>query len=64
MGSVWLFDRMGEPVYRIRSCAEAHTTNVAFGWPDRKTLYITESGSATILKAELDVPGKLMYSHT
>ena len=64
IGSVWLFDRMGEPVYRIKSCMESHTTNVAFGWPDRKTLYITESGSATILKAELDVPGKLMYSHT
>ncbi|MEO8037635.1 MAG: SMP-30/gluconolactonase/LRE family protein, partial [Betaproteobacteria bacterium] len=39
------------------------TTNVAFGWPDRNTLYITESTSGTILKAELDVPGKLMYSH-
>jgi gluconolactonase len=64
MGAVWLFDRMGEPVYRICSCMGTHTTNVAFGWPDRKTLYITEAESATILKAELDVPGKLMYSHT
>ena len=63
LGTVWLFDRMGEPAYRIRSCTGAHTTNVAFGWPDRNTLYITESGSATILKAELDAPGKLMYSH-
>jgi gluconolactonase len=41
-----------------------HTTNVAFGWPDRDTLYITESATGTILKAQLDVPGKLMYSHT
>ena len=41
-----------------------HTTNVAFGWPDRDTLYITESASGTILKAELDVAGKIMYSHT
>ena len=40
-----------------------HTTNVAFGWPDRNQLYITESESATILVADLDVPGKLMYSH-
>ena len=64
LGSVWVFDRFGEPVYRIQSCTAHHTTNVAFGWPDRKTLYITESESATILKAELDVPGKLMYSHT
>ena len=64
LGTVWVFDQMGEPAYRIRSCTGAHTTNVAFGWPDRNTLYITESGSATILKAELDAPGKLMYSHT
>jgi gluconolactonase len=64
MGSVWVFDRLGEPVYRIKSCTGTHTTNVAFGWPDRKTLYITESQSGTILKAELDIPGKLMYSHS
>lgn len=63
LGTVWVFDRLGEPVYRIRSCMGAFTTNVAFGWPDRNTLYITESESATILKAELDAPGKLMYSH-
>ena len=62
-GSVRVFDRFGEPVCRVRSCADAFTTNVAFGWPDRSTLYITESHSATILKAELDVPGKLMHSH-
>jgi gluconolactonase len=63
-GTVWLFDRLGEPMVRIRSCTGIHTTNVAFGWPDRTTLYITEADSATILKAELDQPGKLMYSHT
>jgi gluconolactonase len=63
LGTVWLFDRLGEPVYRIKSSTGTHTTNVAFGWPDRSTLYITESESGTILKAELDMPGKLMYSH-
>ena len=64
MGSVWTFNPMGEPVHRITSCMDTYTTNVAFGWPDRTTLYITESASGTILKAQLDVPGKLMYSHT
>ena len=63
LGTVWVVDRLGEPVYRIKSCMGTHTTNVAFGWPDRTTLYITESESGTILKAELDVPGKPMYSH-
>lgn len=63
LGTVWVLDRVGEPVYRIKSCMGSHTTNVAFGWKDRTTLYITESESGTILKAELDVPGKAMYSH-
>jgi gluconolactonase len=63
LGSVWVFDRLGEPLYRIRSCEGIHTTNVAYGWPDRHTLYITESESGTILKAELPTPGKVMYSH-
>ena len=63
MGSVWVLDKLGEPIYRIRSCADTHTTNVAYGGPDNKTLYITESGSGTILTADLDVPGKMMFSH-
>ncbi len=63
MGSVWVVDRLGEPVYRIRSCTGTHTTNVAFGGRENKTLFITESGTGTILTAELDVPGKMMFSH-
>lgn len=63
MGSVWVFDRVGEPVYRIKSCAGHFTTNVAFGGPEGKTLYITESETGSLLIAELDVPGKPMYSH-
>ncbi len=64
MGAVWTFNAVGEPVHRIRSCMAAFTTNIAFGWPDRDALYITESSSASILKAQLSVRGKLMYSHT
>jgi len=63
LGAVWVFDALGEPVYRIRSCAEPHTTNMAFGGTDNKTLFITESGSGSILKVEMDVPGKRMFSH-
>jgi hypothetical protein len=39
------------------------TTNAAYGGPDRRTLYITESETGTILSARLEVPGKEMYSH-
>jgi gluconolactonase len=63
LGTVWVFDARGEPKYRVRSCAESHTTNVAYGGPDGRTLFITESGSGTILKAQLETAGKPMYSH-
>jgi gluconolactonase len=63
LGCVWVFDRHGEPVYRIDSCTGRMTTNVAYGWPDRTTLYITESETGSILSAELDVPGKPMEPH-
>lgn len=62
-GTVWVFDRFGEPVYRIRSCAGIDTTNVAYGGDDGRTLFIVESETGSILQAALDVPGKAMYSH-
>ena len=41
----------------LRSCAGASLTNVAFGGPDRKTLYCTESVTGSVLRATLDEPG-------
>ena len=63
-GTVWVFSRIGEPLFRIKSCAGLSTTNVAYGGPGRKTLYITESETGTILTAQLPVAGTMMYSHT
>lgn len=63
MGSVWLFSRLGRPVAEIKSCAGTGTTNAAYGGPERKTLYITDSETGTILSVKLEVPGKEMYSH-
>jgi gluconolactonase len=63
LGVVWLFDRLGEPVARIVSCAALAITNVAFGGPDRNTLFITESDSGTVLAADVPVAGRLLYSH-
>ena len=60
-GTVWVFSALGEPVYRIKSCAGMRTTNVAFGGPDRKTLFITEAEQAAILKVTLPTPGVKMY---
>ncbi|HVC61859.1 MAG TPA: SMP-30/gluconolactonase/LRE family protein [Acetobacteraceae bacterium] len=64
IGAVWLFSRIGEPLYFIKSCAREMTTNVAFGGPDNRTLYITESRSGSILTARLPAAGKRMYSHS
>jgi gluconolactonase len=63
MGTVWLWNKLGEPIARIRSCAGLGTTNVAFGGPDRRSLFITESATGQILRAELPVAGLALYSH-
>lgn len=63
LGAVWLFDRLGQPLYRVRSCAGLLTTNLAYGGAGRKTLYITESESGSILRATLPVSGRPMFSH-
>jgi gluconolactonase len=64
LGTVWLFDKRGEPVARIRSSCGHHTTNIAFGGPDGRTLFITESESGSLLQADLPAPGLRLYSHS
>jgi gluconolactonase len=47
---------------RIRSPKGIYTTNCAFGGPDNKTLYITESKTGSILTAPMPVAGRKLYS--
>jgi gluconolactonase len=61
--TVWLFNRLGEPTARIASPAGIRTTNVAYGGPDGRDLYITESEAGVILRARVPVPGRPMFSH-
>lgn len=63
LGSVWLFSPLGEPMLRIKSPRGILTTNCAYGGADRKTLFITESKTGTILSAAMPVPGRKMFSH-
>jgi hypothetical protein len=42
LGSVWIFDPFGEPLWRIRSCTGRLTTNLAYGGADGRSLFITE----------------------
>ena len=62
-GIVWVFDEGGEPVLRIQSSAGPRTTNCAFGGAERKTLFITEADTASILQVNLDTPGMKMFGH-
>lgn len=62
LGVVWIFNRRGEPLFRVESAAGAHTTNMAYGGPDRRTLYITESETGSILTARVPIPGRRMFS--
>lgn len=64
IGAVWLFSARGEPMLRVQSKFGHHTTNVAYGGADRRTLYITESETGTILTAPMPVPGRRMFSGT
>jgi gluconolactonase len=63
LGCVWVFSPHGEPLYRVNSCRGRLTTNIAYGGPGRRTMFITESETGSILKAEMPVAGKPMFSH-
>jgi gluconolactonase len=60
---IWRFDANGMLTHFIEPCVGHHMTNLAFGGPDNRHLYITESDTGTILRAEAPVPGRPMYSH-
>jgi gluconolactonase len=60
---VWRFDANGIPTHLIEPCVGHHMTNLAFGGPDNRQLFITESDTGSILRCDAPVPGKPMYSH-
>jgi gluconolactonase len=58
---VWRFDALGRPTHLIETDLGRQCTNVAFGGPDNRDLFITESQSGTILRARMPVPGQKMF---
>lgn len=62
-GAVWVFSDLGEPLYRVRSCAGRSVTNLAFGGADNCTLFITEAATGSILCADMPIAGRPMFSH-
>lgn len=63
VGIIWIFDARGRPLYRVNSAASDFMTNIAFGGPDNRTLYITDAGDGLIQRAYLPVAGRRMFSH-
>jgi len=62
---IWRFDSNMLPTHLIHSTDHKHhhLSNLAFGGPDRKDLYITEAMSGDILIAKAPVAGKKLYAH-
>jgi len=57
LGYVWVLNGRAEPVLVLRGAPGASLTNLAFGGPGRRTLFVTDSTHGQVLQARLDVPG-------
>lgn len=62
-GDVLVVNPKGELIERI-SVGGNFPTNVAFGGPDRKTLYVTEVETGSVYLFRVDYPGLELYSHS
>ncbi len=61
LGVVWVLNARAEPVVVLRGPVGASTTNLAFGGPDRRTVYVTDSTHGEVLRYTLDVPGLALH---
>jgi gluconolactonase len=59
-GAVLILNPKGELVERI-PVGGGHPTNVAFGGPDRRTLYVTEVETDSVYRFNTDHPGLPLY---
>ncbi len=53
MGSVWVFDKRGEPKYRVESSRGDWITHVAISTTDTRQIFMTEAQTGCILQATL-----------
>ena len=62
-GDVIVLNPKGELIERI-PVGGHHPTNVAFGGPDRRTLYVTEVETGSVYRFDTDHPGLPLYGDT
>jgi gluconolactonase len=62
---IWRFDANMLPTHLVHSTDSRHhhLANIAYGGPQRKDMYITDSLSGDVLLAKMPVAGKLLYGH-
>jgi len=53
-GSVWVFDKLGDLIRRVRTPEGLWTTSVRFGGPDERTLFIVEAQSGSLFTFRLE----------
>lgn len=61
LGYVWVLNQRAEPVQVLRGPEGHSLTNLAFGGENRKTLFVTDSSSGSILRADMDVAGMKLH---
>lgn len=60
--AVWIWSAAGLPLYRVVACdGGLMTTNMAYGGPGNKTLYITNSLANNVLVADVPTAGQPMF---
>ncbi len=62
LGGAWIFDRRGVPSLFVRTPAGEFPTNLAYGGPDRRELYIVESHTGSIFRAQVPVAGRALLA--
>ena len=63
-GRVYAYDPHGEDLLSIDCSKIGRTvTNLAFGGPENRNLYITVSDAGVVAMARLPIPGRRMFSH-
>ncbi len=58
LGRVWVLNMQGEPDEVLLGPRGASLTNVAFGGPDRKTLFCTDATHGEVLMCQMPVAGQ------
>ncbi len=57
LGYVWVLNHRAEPEWVLRGPVGASTTNLAFGGPERRVVYVTDSTHGHVLRAEMEFGG-------